>query len=275
MRKSFAPLDVTGSTTWAWNFTVLSYVVTTLLKLKILPTTNNTGISSCCAPSLWCDQGGCFTQGYSRYYTNYGWLSQKNGHLNTPNPVYTCYNYSRLQEIEFFNASLSNGLFAAKGHFAPYPNASLASPSELSVNIFGAECRDVEVTYCRHCDNKQFTCPFGSTCLSSPASSGSKSCYLNCDSPTDKSCPRGYFCHSYSQGPYNCFPKTNLDVNSFCSGRNYLSNDDFLTCTVNSAQLQQQYPLSLQVGNPLYHFLRTFYSIFHSIIPCKQLYSVR
>ena len=251
IRKSLAPLEITGTIPWLWNFTVFSHIVATKLKQKILHSTNNTGISGCCAPSLWCSEGGCFTQGYSRFYSNYGWLSRENGHVNISSPVYTCYNYFQPQVLELFNASLSNRFFSAKGHFAPYPNASLASPSPLSVSIFGTDCNDVEVTYCRTF-NKQHTCPFGSTCLYSATFFASKSCYVNCDSPTDLSCPRGFFCHSYSQsttGPYNCFPNTSLDLNSWCSDRDYLHNNDLLTCQVNSAQLQQQqqHLLSLQV----------------------------
>ena len=130
---------------------------------SLLQSINNTGISGCCAPSLWCNEEGCFTQGYSRFYSNYGWLSHENDHVNISSPVYTCYNYFQPQVLELFNASLSNRFFSAKGHFAPYPNTSLASPSPLSVSIFGTDCSDVEVTYCRTC-NKQHTCPFGSTC---------------------------------------------------------------------------------------------------------------
>eukprot|EP01035_Chromulina_nebulosa_P056867 gene56867-77936_t len=71
IRKSLAPLEITGTIPWLWNFTVFSHIVATKLKQKILHSTNNTGISGCCAPSLWCSEGGCFTQGYSRFYSNY------------------------------------------------------------------------------------------------------------------------------------------------------------------------------------------------------------
>lgn len=245
-RKSLTALEIAAPNLWNWNFTVFSYVVTSLLDKRIFPAANMTGIHGCCAPSLWCLPDGCYTQGYAKLYSNYGWLSRKNDQVTTSYPVYTCYNNSLPNLLKSSNISLQNGLFSAKGHFSLYPNSSVSSPTALVVNIFGAECNNVEIVYCRHC-NRNHTCPFGSSCITTKIGSPVSACYANCDSLKDKSCPRGYYCSSFvdiSAGPFNCIPNTTANVNSWCSTHNFANNEDALTCKVNSATLQQQVSMS-------------------------------
>jgi hypothetical protein len=167
-----------------WDFKLLNYVVFDYLNLTV--SQNGTGLNGCCAPGLWCDETGCFTQGFADHFVNYGFLN--NG---LSNPVYTCsVDEASNSKGKITSAVLTDGTLALVGNTFPDEG------SEVEAYIYGETCGSVEVCNCYQCSSDDgSSCPTGYLCLNyDPSLKDHTYCMMSCAGLGDKSCPCGQTC---------------------------------------------------------------------------------
>jgi hypothetical protein len=176
------------------------------------------GLSGCCAPGLWCQEGHCYTQSLQDKFVNIG-LSPK---LNR-STVFTCVEYELENVVSGF-LSIEDGAVSLTGS-----NYGLDRDA-LAVTLNSEQCTDVDLchTVCQSCTS--FSCPTGSVCLSMNSFRG---CFMYCGGSEDTSCPCSTTCQqvnvAISQTSYVathlCAP-ANLD----CRYYSPYSGDSHLQC---------------------------------------------
>lgn len=182
-----------------WNYTTFNAVVKSLN--QSISFNSRYGIKGCCAPGMWCDKTGCFTQSYGSF-ANFGFL---NGNSEA-RPVYSCYSSS------VSNAIILNSDYAHSGKLIVNSLNLDSVEGSLSVSVAGESCDNLQFcnsNQCRSCAST--SCPQDSECV---LDSGSPNCYMYCSGPDDKSCPCGSYCDSVTL--YNSLSKK-LDSLSLCT----------------------------------------------------------
>ena len=148
-----------------WDQAALSTVADDILGLGI--STNSSvsyGISGCCAPGMWCDSTGCFTQSFGEAFSNYGWL---NGDISSV-PVYACRgtatgNGSLISSAQFqTNGSLVDVLGSSNSFTFP-DGIPLQGVTEMF--IYSESCSNVEVCNCKDCLADPSVCPWESNAI--------------------------------------------------------------------------------------------------------------
>ena len=86
-RRSLDTIPINHKNYFTWNESTFRHVVDEALGMQSLKV--NYGIEGCCVTGLWCfTNDTCFTQGYGRDFSNYGWLLSDG--TADARPVYSC-----------------------------------------------------------------------------------------------------------------------------------------------------------------------------------------
>jgi len=173
-RRSLDTLPINNNSYFTWNESTFRRVVDEMLGMQSWK--YNYGIEGCCVTGLWCfTNNTCFTQGYGRDFSNYGWLLSDG--TADARPVYSCiasrdnaYKFNSWKSLQTVESSAGlvvcdislNGMELTLNSSTD-SDAVLLSPSSTAY-IGGNACGNIEVCRSIACKGDE-DCPVSNMCF--------------------------------------------------------------------------------------------------------------
>jgi len=220
-RRSLDTIPINHKNYFTWNESTFRHVVDEVLGMQSLKV--KYGIEGCCVTGLWCfTNDTCFTQGYGRDFSNYGWLLSDR--MADARPVYSCLasrdNADKITSWKRVESSAGSVVCDVSLHgmeltLNSISDSVLLSPSSTAY-IDGNACGSIEVCRSIACKSGE-DCPSDSVCFESYCA---PICSVNIEGG-DMSCACDYKCTA---------PSSTITI-GVCLPRYTSSDTNVLTCS--------------------------------------------